>query len=197
MPTASIVSPLTDDTVAANNVVISVAYADFSTATDLKCKIEERPDTPASVTGSGLHIGTPINTVLSGRHTVITFTDSAGELARQDNVIVSANTPTPIDEPEIEEDFKDGPKKIKKIRGRAPVGVYVVCQIIEVDARARTQTVVGTGAATVAANRTWRVDFDPHITLNLSPWIQYAARAFVYAQNMTLIGSETRPARKP
>ena len=82
MPSATILSPKTGDTVNATNVPISVAYANFTAATDLKCKIHTANDTPENVNGAGLHGGTATTTASPPQQSVVVFTDADGELAR-------------------------------------------------------------------------------------------------------------------
>src|SRR5688572_23452029 len=107
MPSATILSPRTGDTVNINDVTISVAYADFgSTPTALNCKIHDSPDTPEDVTGDGLHIGTTTTSASPAQQEVITFTtDENNPLNSQPDVnVTSGDTPNPIDEPEVRDE---------------------------------------------------------------------------------------------
>ena len=89
MPSATILSPQTGDTVNEDNVVISVAYYNFSAGTDLKCKIATCEDIPYSATGTGMHTGNTITGVPNGSQTAVAYTDSSGPLSQQIGVNVT------------------------------------------------------------------------------------------------------------
>jgi hypothetical protein len=193
MPTAFILSPREGETVNDDNVVIFAAYADFTAATELKCKIAHRPDNPDPVNTSGLHIGDKITAVPLGAQTVLVFTDPDGDLAQHDNVnVVSGETPVPIDKPVL--DIGATTKKIKKVEGKVASGstaAYVVAQVVEVNAKTGLLTIRAAGATTVDAGKKWKVDIAP-VTLDIvNKHIQYFVRAFAYTKDQQLLGVES------
>jgi hypothetical protein len=198
MPTATILSPRTGDTVNKDNVNIAVAYANFANATDLKCQIGTHYDAPENVNGDGLHGGTATTTYPPAQQTVVTFTDGDGELARQEMVNVTAgDTPNPIDEPILEMHAETNKKKLKKVKGKVPntsTATKVVCKVNRIDARNGTITEVGSKEGPVdQQNHKWEVDFN--IELDTEKYIQYFVRVCAYKNN-TLLGCESRPVKK-
>jgi hypothetical protein len=195
MPTARILAPLEGDTVSADNVVIHAVFADFTVGTNIKCKIEAKPDGPDPVTTTdGLHIGSKIMGVPVGPQTALTGTDATPTMDQQNGInVVSGPTPVPIDIGGIDISSVHGPKKLKKVTGKALPGgstaVYVVVQVVEVNAKTGTRTTVAAGATSVDAAKKWKVDFD--LTLSTDEFIQYTIRAFAYNKDLLLLGSES------
>ncbi|HJZ59486.1 MAG TPA: hypothetical protein VKE74_31370 [Gemmataceae bacterium] len=197
MPTARILAPLEGDTVQADNVVVYAAYAEFGSATDLKCQIATKTDLAENVTGDGLHTGSAISMVPLGPQSVVTGTAATPVMDQQNGVnVVSGPTPVPIDIAGIDI-FRvkdEARKKLKKVTGKklpdGSTAVYVVCQVIEVNAKTGTRKAVAAGATSVDADKKWKVEF-ADLPLSTDEFIQYTIRAFAYNKDLLLLGSES------
>ena len=207
---ATILRPLQGDTVQTDNVVINVYYSGCNGEMLIDTIAANYHDTATAENGDGLLTGTKIMGVPTGTQVVATGIANGGgtaiatELDHQDGVKVAGPgvpTPVPIMPPIPVNGEERGKKKLEEVKGdKIPAGstaAYVVCQVIEVQiATPPVRTIVAIGATLATAGNTWKVIFACPVEIKAAKNLQYVARAFVYDNNNTLIGSESIPIKK-